>query len=213
VVDGYPADRFSPQDFPLFHVQPTFRWIAPGPISAWPTRASPEPPPDVRLVAWLDLNDNHLLDLGDHVSRSISPGAAPAELTISRIYVRRAAMARHVPVEVELQAAPEIAEQDRGRLALYGYTEDQLHGDELPEVRPAFEWQSADKARTWPAVITVPMPVEPELWVFPLLMTGDLFDAEFGAPVAVRPTTGRAVVRIDRPIRLFDPLTADEPTR
>ena len=201
VVEGYPSSKFSPHDLPLAHAEAGFRWSSDAPIDRWPIEEAVQIPVDasMRLLAWLDFNQSGRLDTGDHYSASLLPAPAAANAAgeleqrrgnfkISHIYVSRAAMARQVSVQVQFTGDKETTSRNQGRLALFGFTKEQLGDQGFPSEQPVFEWHSEGRRRSWPTSVEIMLPVEPELWLFPVLnpSQGDHLDdnARYGVPKA-----------------------------
>ena len=92
-VAGYYKVQLSPANLPRATASPTFRWVAEGAVRTWPQEFPIELPRDGRshVIAWIDLDGNGSLSVGDRVSRPIDPLAEDAgeslELRIDRIFV------------------------------------------------------------------------------------------------------------------------------
>ena len=93
IVSGYYKVQLSEANLPRSSAIPSFQWVEPSLERSWPQTVTVDVPLDGRshLVAWLDLDENGELSVGDRVSRPLEPleanAASPIALRIDRIFV------------------------------------------------------------------------------------------------------------------------------
>ena len=97
------------------------------------------------LVAWVDLNRNGRLDVGDHVSDPtvVLDGV---ELSLRHIWVTRLASNPPRPMRVVFDL-PASEPPTHGRILLLGW--DELTGGSIPRTPPTRTWRSERRRREW----------------------------------------------------------------
>ena len=121
-----------------------------------------------RLVPWLDVDRSGDLSPGDRVGRAVPLSDAVEaadglrlDLEVGRILTMVAASPERVDVvaTVSYAGAP-----PRGRLLVLGYPADAI-GPAGPRGRPHVRWSSPHADRVADERLTLPLPVEPPLWL------------------------------------------------
>jgi len=166
VIDLISSDSLSPWGLPLRGTKPWVRAVqrAAGTVSDLTLRV-PQASSGGVLIAWVDLNRNGRLDVGDHVSdpTAILDGV---ELSLRHIWVTRLASTPPRPMQVVFDL-PDSEPPTHGRILLLGW--DELTGGSIPRTPPARTWRSESRRREWPESVEMSVVGLSEMHVLPVL--------------------------------------------
>lgn len=168
-IDVYLPDDLSPSDVPMLHRAPLARHVYAQP-AIWPVVdvVTVAAVAGAQLVPWLDVDRSGDLSPGDRVGSPVplvdaveAGDGLQVTLEVGRILTTVAASPERVDVLATV-TYPRLA--PRGRLMLLGYAADAV-GPQGPTGRPHVRWISSHPERVDGERLTVPLPVEPALWL------------------------------------------------
>jgi len=208
ILDAYPKGLIAPIDMVRHRAEPVFRQGL-GLSTDWPWERVLTLPadPELRFVAWMDLDDDGVISSGDRCSRPQKLGRSdtPLPLVIERIYVVAAVDAARRTRRVSFDGDPTIRARGTSGVLILGFLAEDLGPDGLPTqgARPEFDWSHRDRTVQWPLYLDAELPHgDDRLRYLPVLdddANGRLSQGDrLGTPVAAPPNGAEIEFWIDQ---------------